>query len=421
MRRVKHTVLLSAALIISMAAAGCGESAPAAVSETADSQEQEEQETAAETTSAASTSDDPDSGEIGYADLEDAGSMSLQYAEEFQVEDLKPAAGTVEETLYRRITIPEDDQQFLLIPDGAPVPSDIPHDIVILQQPLDRTYLVSSSVMDYICTIDALDQIRFSGTKEDDWTISEAQEAMDLGYVLYAGKYNEPDYELILSEGCNFAIENTMIYHNPDVKEKLEELGIPVMVDRSSYESNPLGRLEWIRLYGVLFNKEDAADAWYRSELEKLEPILQEEGTGKTAAFFAVNSNGAVTIRKPGDYISRLIEMAGGRYIFTQTEGEEENALSTMTIQMEEFYATAKEADVLIYNSTIEGEIRTTEDLLAKSELFADFSAVQNGTVYCTGQNLYQQPTGMGDFLRDLHAVFTEKDPGDLVYLTRVQ
>ena len=77
--------------------------------------------------------------------------------------------------------------------------------------------------------------------------------------MLYAGKYRMPDYELILSKGCDLAIENTMIFHDPEVKEKLEELGIPVIVETSSYESDPLGRLEWIKLYGALFGKEKEA------------------------------------------------------------------------------------------------------------------------------------------------------------------
>ena len=42
--------------------------------------------------------------------------------------------------------------------------------------------------------------------------------------MLYAGKYSAPDYEEILSEQCDRAIESTMIYHNPEVKEKLEQL-----------------------------------------------------------------------------------------------------------------------------------------------------------------------------------------------------
>ena len=109
--------------------------------------------------------------------------------------------------------------------------------------------------MDMIREIGALSDVRLTGVKESDWYIEEAASAMKSGSMLYAGKYNEPDYELILKEECNFALENTMIGHNPEVKEKLESLGIPVMVERSSYEEHPLGRLEWIRLYGLLYGK----------------------------------------------------------------------------------------------------------------------------------------------------------------------
>ena len=62
-----------------------------------------------------------------------------------------------------------------------------------------------------------------------------------------------------------------------------------------------------------------------------------------------------------------------------------------MTIQMESFYAGARDADVLIYNSTIEGELETVEQLLEKSSLLADFKAVQEGNVWCIEKNFYQE------------------------------
>ena len=48
---------------------------------------------------------------------------------------------------------------------------------------------------------------------------------MENGEISYAGKYSAPDYETIYSADCNLAIENTMIYHTPEVKEQLEKLG----------------------------------------------------------------------------------------------------------------------------------------------------------------------------------------------------
>lgn len=79
----------------------------------------------------------------------------------------------------------------------------------------------------------------------------------------------------------------------------------------------------------------------FRQTLDRLAPVLDQEGTGKTVAFFYITSNGGINVRKPGDYISKLIGMAGGEYVF-QDLGGEENALSTMNLQMEAFYARGK-------------------------------------------------------------------------------
>lgn len=57
---------------------------------------------------------------------------------------------------------------------------------------------------------------------------------------------------------------------------------------------------------------------------------------------------------------------------------------------MEEFYATAVDADYLIYNGTIDGQVSSLGDLEAKSNLFAEFKAVKDGNVWYTGKNLYQ-------------------------------
>ena len=58
---------------------------------------------------------------------------------------------------------------------------------------------------------------------------------------------------------------------------ELFELGIPVLVDYSSYESNPLGRTEWVRLYGILTGKEAEAEAAFAAEAEAFEAVEQEE------------------------------------------------------------------------------------------------------------------------------------------------
>ena len=76
-----------------------------------------------------------------------------------------------------------------------------------------------------------------------------------------------------------------------------------------------------------------------------------------------------------------------------------------MNIQVEEFYASAKDADFLIYNSSIDGGVSSVEELLDKCELLADFKAVENGNVWCTTNDMYQQSLAIGYFIEDIHSM----------------
>ena len=379
-RRIWAALLLTAAALL----AGCGGSAPAQTEPTA----------------------------LSWENLEFDHSMELVYADQFTLDTYREG--------YRIVTIGGTDRS-LVVPEDAPVPAGVPEEVTVLQQPLDRIYLVATSAMDLFRELDALDRVRLSGTDASGWYIEEAKQAMERGDILYAGKYSAPDYERILAEGCDLALESTMIYHTPEVREQLLRLGIPVLVERSSYESHPLGRVEWIRLYGALLGREEEADACFSALLDRLAPVLDQPGTGKTVAFFYITSNGAANVRRPGDYIAKSIALAGGEYILRQQPGEE-SAASTMNMQMEAFYEQARDADVLIYNSAIDAELHSLEELLDKSSLLKDFKAVREGNVWCTGKNLFQESLGLGDLIWDLHAIVTARDPEslELTYLHRL-
>ncbi len=327
-------------------------------------------------------------------------SMELEYAENFKV-DYYPGG-------YDLITI-SDRSRFLVIPPNAEVPENIDEDIIILQQPLNNIYLVATSAMGVFDALGSLENISLSGTKAKDWYIDNARTAMEAGDILYAGKYSAPDYELIIDSGCKLAIQSTMINHVPEVKEKLEYIGIPVLIDQSSYEAHPLARTEWIKLYGVLMGKEDIAEKIFAEQRDYMNEVISKENTGKTVAFFYISSSGHAVARKSGDYVTKMIMLAGGNYIFKDL-GDSKTANSAVILEMEEFYATAREADIIIYNSTIGGEVYSIEELILKNKLLEDFKAVKNGDVWCTGKNLYQETTQLGLMIADIHQLLTEND-----------
>ena len=319
---------------------------------------------------------------------------------------------------YTLLTIPASGR-FLIVPQGAGVPRELDEDIVPLYAPLDRIYMAATSAMDYFRALDSIDRVRLSCLDVNGWYIEEAKAALQSGSMLFAGKYSAPDYELIFAEKCDLAIESTMIYHSPEVKEQLEKLGVPVLVERSSYEEDPLGRMEWIKVYGALLGKLPEAEALFAAEEQAVTPLLSQPKNGKTVAFFYITTTGTVNVRKSGDYVPKMIEMAGGRYVFEDLDSG--SALSTVNMTMESFYDGAKNADVLIYNSTIDGELYTVEDLLQKSALLKDFKAVQSGDLWCTGKNLFQEPMGVGKLILDIHRVLTDPDaPDELTYLHKL-
>lgn len=336
--------------------------------------------------------------------------MELKYAEQFGVSYY--AGG------YKLITIP-DGGSFLVIPEGREKPEGVSSDIVPIYQPVKNIYLAATASMCFFDAMDRLDAIRLSGTKEDGWYIENARKAMQNGDIIYAGKYSEPDYELILSNSCPLAIESTMIGHASGVKEKLERSGVPVLVDQSSKESHPLARSEWIKLYAALLNEEEKADRLFAEQTAHLDGLGENTATNKTVAFFHISSSGLVVTRRSGDYVSKMIELAGGKYVFDDL-GDPDKDISTVTIEMETFYETARDADIIIYNSTIGGEIGTLDELLSMNDLLKNFKAVKNGDVWCTNENMFQETMKLGQMISDFNAVFTGNTE-NIMYLHKLK
>ena len=336
-------------------------------------------------------------------------------------------------------------------------------ELTVLQQPLTTTYVAASAVMAPLCDLGAVSQIRFSGLREEGWYVDEARTAMKAGSMLFAGRYSEPDYETLLREGCDLALESTMIYRSPEVIEKLSALGIPVYIDYSSYEPHVLGRLEWIRVYGALFGHEEEAQQWYQTERDRIRAIQKDAETssgeasqsGKSAeksetktsrnskneasstetssgragtdttadqrptvVYFYVNSSGQIQVRQPHDYIPELLELSGARYLAPDMSSLSGSRKSNVTVSLEDFYSSCKDADYLIYSATLDRPLSSIRELLGKNALFVDFKAVKEGHVYTTDKDFYQLSDRMADFAEDVSRMLQDQD--DMHFLKKV-
>ena len=112
-----------------------------------------------------------------------------------------------------------------------------------------------------------------------------------------------------------------------------------------------------------------------------------------------------------------MVEIAGG----TLSTPVSDSSLATETVSMESFYAAAEDADILIYNASIEDAPEDLAELCAKDSILTQFRAVSEGNVWCMRSSLYQNANRTGAILRDLHAIVTGEAGDETEFFYRLK
>ena len=204
-------------------------------------------------------------------------------------------------------------------------------------------------------------------------------------------------------------------YDSVDVK-KATELGIPVLLVNP--ESQEL-LTEMIELVSTATNTQERANellSYIASQKSMLSDTLAD--TEPKSVYLAGNSS-LLSTAGPAMYQSSMIELAGGSYALDDAQTASTSG-SSVTLEMERFYATAKDADIIVYNGTIDESVATLNDFVGKNALLSQFKAVKNGNVWVTSADMYQQMTSTADIIDELHGAFTGDDASDFHYLRKL-
>lgn len=324
--------------------------------------------------------------------------MQLDYAKNFSIDFYKGG--------YRMITAGTGGFKYLVVPENMSVPQDLDENVKVLQQPINSVYIASSGMASLISAIGALDRVKLVATEQNEWYIDDIAQAMANGEIAYSGNYKEPDYELMTANGIQLHVDTTMIDGYPEVLEKFEELGIPSLVEDSSRESHPLGRVEWVKIFGVLFGLEDEAEQYFEEQKELVAAASTNSQRDVTVAIGYILSNGKCYARNGGDYLAQMIELAGGTYNLADMNPDK-SGNSNMTF--EEWYAINKDADYLFYLNYLP-LFSTIEEMIAYNPLFADFKCVQNGNVWITSKDFTQSTAAVASIISDMSKIISSED-----------
>ena len=300
----------------------------------------------------------------------------------------------------------------------ASTPS-VDSNVIVLKAPVTNMLVSSTPVTSLMNASNCLSNISQVTYNKDEWYIDDVKKAFDNNKLTYIGNYKEPDYELIVAGAPSIAVYSTMLSSVPEVAAKLKELGVNYILDQSTYEEEPLGRVEWAKFYAAFCDQEESAEKMFNQQDEYITKLSNVEKTGKKVAVFYITSKGKLYVRNAGDYLAKMVNMAGGEYIFDNLNPDK---TGTQTMEMEKFYDTAKDADYIIYIWSLGGKPSTLADFTGYNSTLSEFKAVKEGNVWCTTPDFFQIADTIGSMVNDINLMLNaDANTSELTYLKKLK
>ncbi|MCR3761641.1 ABC transporter substrate-binding protein [Clostridium felsineum] len=316
--------------------------------------------------------------------------VPLKYTKAFKIQYLKGG--------FKKIT-DGNNKVIILAPKGKAVPN-IYKNNTIINYPTSNILVSSSTEAALLRPLDEIKSIKAVNLKEAEWEINDIKSALKDNKITYVGDTTSPDYEKISSLKPDLAILYGGNYGLNNMMKKFDELKIPYVADNEYLEEDPLGRLEWIKFLAAFYDKEDIAEKYFNSEVSKVKAIENKiSSQKKTKVAFGMVDNGKVYVPAKDSYAAKMIALAGGDYIFKD--------LNTKSgyITLENFYAKAKDADVLIYSSSKE-YTPSIKSVLNEAPVLKDTKPVKDKKVWCLGRDYYQATDKTSELIEDLASIF---------------
>lgn len=316
--------------------------------------------------------------------------MPLKYTKAFSVKYLKGGLKKV---------VDGDKRTLILVPEGKEVPKEYKNETII-KTPVKKVLLGSTTQGCLLRAIDELPSVCATTSDASTWTIEEIKKGMEDKKIEFVGKSSAPDYEKISTIKPDLAV----VYSGPagetKLIDKLKELKINYVVDNEYLEEDPFGRMEWVKLMSAFYDKEEAAEKYFEDSIKKVETASKSiEGKEKPKVVWASVFKGQVYVPKSDSYVAKMIELAGGDYVF------KDKNLKDTKISLEELYNEANKADVFIYSSTKDWN-PSLEGIVKKSPILKKLKVVEDKKVWCFHPDYWQSIDKTDELIEDLMKIF---------------
>lgn len=282
---------------------------------------------------------------------------------------------------YKYVTLtpsvnPAESLTYLLVQCGTPVPKHDPGTVVV-HVPI-RTLVTGDIAL--LSAVDALGlNDRFSGTLNPRAiTIPALRARYEQGLIRELSGVGHASIEGIMAVSPDVYFTFYSAYPNANIHPRLVEMGVRAFAQADHLERHPLGRAEWLKVLGLLSNREDLANRQFDGIVERYQGWADRLGEpGQRPRVMAGSVSGRAIIELFGgqNQLARLIQDAGGEYVYSDNL----SAGSWLLAPFEKVYAKAASAPVWINAQAGVGSLSALAGRNARHAWFASF---RNQQVY---------------------------------------
>ncbi len=279
-------------------------------------------------------------------------------------------------------------QVYYLLKRGCDIPAGADSSAVIYV-PVKSIVCMSTT---HIAMISALgEEHSIKGVSGKEFIFSEAViKNAAMGMVEDVGYEANLNKELILKISPDLIMMYGIGSESSGYLGNINEVGLKVLFNADYLEADPLGKAEWIKLFGALYCKENLADSIYESEVMSYNTIksyVEKNITERPKVLLGLPFKDTWYISPGNSYMSSLVKDAGGDYLWQDSE-----STVSMPLGIENVYLRGMDAEFWLNT----GSAEKREQISIIDERLADLPCFKAGNLF--NNNKRVSPSGGNDY-----------------------
>jgi iron complex transport system substrate-binding protein len=294
---------------------------------------------------------------------------------------------------------------YILKEKEAKVPDSL-QKYTTIKVPLESVVVTSTTNIPFLEMLEVEDKL--VGFPHTDYVSSEKTRVLiDKGSVKNVGQNEKLNIEQLIDLSPDLIVTFGVDNNNP-MLDNLKKSGLTILIQADWMEQSPLGKAEWIKLYGALFGKEEKAKELFDKivlSYNQAKKLLADKPATATVLYGAMYED-VWYVAKGNSWVAQFMKDAQANYLWADLKGTGSEGLS-----FEKVLVKAKTADFWIAS----GSFKTLDEFGKINTHYSQFDAFKNKNVYtfegksgATGGTVYYElaPSRPDLVLKDYIKIF---------------